>query len=51
MLKEAYATHLSATKPDEVHAVEQAYRASGYGGVLVLQAEADKRRSDLGIAA
>jgi len=51
MLKEAYATHLAATKPEDVRAVEQAYRSSGYRGVLLLQAEADKRSRNLGAAA
>jgi len=51
MLKEAYATHLAATKPEDVHAVEQAYRSSGYRGVLALQAEADKRSGNLAAAA
>jgi len=51
MLKEAYATHLAATKREDVHAVEQAYRSSGYQGVVALQAEAEKRRGSPGFAA
>jgi hypothetical protein len=51
MIKEAYATHLAATKPEEVRALQQAYRSSGYQGVLVLQAKAAEGRGNLGAAA
>jgi TolB-like protein/DNA-binding winged helix-turn-helix (wHTH) protein len=51
MLKEAYATRLARTKPEEIDAVEKAYRSGGYRGVLLRQSEADKRSGDLGNAA
>jgi TolB-like protein/DNA-binding winged helix-turn-helix (wHTH) protein len=52
MLKEAYATRLAnSSSPEEVTAVEQAYRLGGYRSVLVLQAEAYQRRGALGNAA
>jgi hypothetical protein len=51
MLKEAYTTHLALTKPEDVAAVERAYRSSGYRGVLLWEAEADTKSGDLGAAA
>jgi hypothetical protein len=51
LLKEAYTTHLAATKPEDVRSVEQAYRSSGYRGVLLFQAEAIKKSGNLGAAA
>ena len=51
MFSEAYATHLAAARPEEVRAVERAYRSSGYRGVLALQAEAAKSKGNLGAAA
>jgi TolB-like protein/DNA-binding winged helix-turn-helix (wHTH) protein/Tfp pilus assembly protein PilF len=51
MLKEAYAAHVAAAKPEEVRSIEQAYRAAGYRGVLLLQAEADVRSGDSARAA
>ena len=51
MLKEAYATRLARTKPEEIDAVEKAFKAGGYRSVLLLQADADKRSGELGNAA
>ena len=51
MLKEAYAAHMAAAEPREAVAIEQAYRAAGYRGVLLLQAEADARSGDSARAA
>jgi len=51
MLKEAYTTHLAATKPEERRAVEEAYRSSGYRGVLHVQAEVVMKNGNLGAAA
>src|SRR5215831_9124161 len=51
MLKEAFAARRSMTKPEEIPALENTYRTSGYRGVLLAQAEASKKRGDFGIAA
>ena len=51
MLKEAYTTHLAMTKAEDVPAVEQAYRSSGYRGVLLLHARAAEKTGNLGAAA
>src|SRR5262249_26142481 len=51
MLKEAYATRLANTSSaEEVAAIEQAFRNGGYRAVLLLQAEAYKRRGAVGFA-
>jgi len=51
MLKEAYVAQLSITQPEEVAALESTYRNSGYRGVLLAQAEADKKGGALDRAA
>jgi TolB-like protein/DNA-binding winged helix-turn-helix (wHTH) protein/Tfp pilus assembly protein PilF len=51
MFKEALAARLAAAKPEDVPAIQSAYRSSGYRGVLLLQAEADKRSGNLSKAA
>jgi TolB-like protein/DNA-binding winged helix-turn-helix (wHTH) protein/cytochrome c-type biogenesis protein CcmH/NrfG len=51
MLNEAYASRLAASKPEEVPIIRQAYRTSGYRGVLLAEAEAYKRIGALSEAA
>jgi TolB-like protein/DNA-binding winged helix-turn-helix (wHTH) protein len=51
MLKEAFAARRSVTKPEELPAMDSAYRTSGYRGVLLALAEAARKRGRLGSAA
>ncbi|MBZ5657885.1 MAG: winged helix-turn-helix domain-containing protein [Acidobacteriia bacterium] len=51
MFREALAANLAAAKPEEVPAIERAYRSAGYRGVLLMQAQADKRSGNLSKAA
>src|SRR5215831_3227247 len=51
MFKEALAAHLEAAKPEDRPAIEQAYRSSGYRGVLRYLGESRSRSGNLVSAA
>jgi len=51
MFKEALAAHLAAAKAEDRPAIEQAYRSSGYRGVLLVLAETRRKNGHLSAAA